>query len=409
MKSTIAVLVAAIAVAACGGGASPIKVATPRDCVNGPGISATEIRVGAIFPTSGQNGPFFKAAGLGVQARFKAENDAGGIGGRRLTMTAADDGDGQLANVNAARHLLVDDKVFGLIEVSTSADGGGKFLADEGVPVTGWGITSAWGMYRNMFGYRHSTSPKPKGEPVTRTAQFIKDHGGHRVAIVAGGATASVNVANQVAETVPALGMAVGYKTTELALGELDFAVPIREMITAKVDSLYTGLSANQNVALYKAAVAAGLHLKVALFPTGYDDRFASAYGKDLEGVYVAIDWRPFELPVPAHQRFKDYLEAVAPGEFPSQLAMIGWLSADTFIRGLREAGAGCPTRKAFISNLRRVRDYNADGLVPPTDFSAVFGKMPLCFYYLRLHDSHFVPQGDQPFCGVLLRDYKRS
>jgi hypothetical protein len=34
---------------------------------------------------------------------------------------------------------------------------------------------------------------------------------------------------------------------------------------------------------------------------------------------------------------------------------------------------------------------------------------MPLCFYYLRLHDSHFVPQGDQPFCGVLLRDYKRS
>ena len=397
-----------MAVAACGGGASSTKDATPRACVNDPGVSATEIRVGAIFPTSGQIGPFFKAAGPGIEARFKAENDAGGIAGRRLTMTAADDGDGQLANVNAARQLLAADKVFGLIEVSTSADGGAKFLADEGVPVTGWGITSAWGTYRNMFGYRYSTSPKPTGEPVTRSAQFIKDHGGRRVAIVAGGATASVNIANQVAETLPALGMSLGYKTTDVAFGETDFTVPAREMVTAGVDSLYTGLAATQNVALYKAVVAAGLHLQVTLFPTGYDDRFASSFGKDLEGVYVAIDWRPYELPVPAHQRFKDYLAAVAPGEFPSQLAMIGWLSADTFIRGLREAGVGCPTRAAFIKNLRRVRNYDADGLLPPTDFSAVFGKMPLCFYYLRLHVSHFVPQGDRPFCGVLLKDYKR-
>ena len=330
----------------------------------------------------------------------------GGVGGRQLTLVSADDGDGELANLNAARHLVVDDKAFGLIEVSTSGDGGAKFLADEGVPVTGWGITSAWGTYRNMFGYRYSTSPKPEGEPVTRTAQFIKDHGGQRVAIVAGGAAASVNVANQVGETLPALGMTLGYKTTEVALGDNDFAVQVQRMIDAKVDSLYTGMAATQNVTLYKAAAKAGLHFKVALFPTGYDDRFAAAFGADLEGAYVAIDWRPYELPVPAHDEFKQNLAAVAPDEFPSQLAMVGWLSADAFIRGLVEAGASCPTRKAFIANLRLVKDYDADGLLPPTDFGAVFGKMPLCFYYLQLHDSHFVPVGDKPFCGVLLKDY---
>jgi ABC-type branched-subunit amino acid transport system substrate-binding protein len=179
-------------------------------------------------------------------------------------------------------------------------------------------------------------------------------------------------------------------------------------MIDAKVDSLYTGMGAAQNVALYKAAAAAGLRFKVALFPTGYDDRFAAAYGQDLEGAYFAIDWRPYELPVPAHQAFKDNMAAVAPGEFPSQLAMIGWLSADAFIRGLRESGAACPTRKAFITDLRRVKDYDADGLLPPTDFGALFGKMPLCFFYLQLHDGHFVPVQDTPFCGVLLKDHER-
>lgn len=402
-----AVLTLAAATAGCRDSA-PTKVAEPRVCANDPGVSATEIKVGGIFPTSGPNGAFFKVAGLGITARFRAENQKGGVGGRQLTLVSADDGDGELANLNAARHLVVEADVFGIIEVTTSGDGGGKFLADEGVPVTGWGITPAWGTYRNMFGYHYSTSPKPEGEAVTRSAQFIKDHGGQRVAVVAGGAAASVNVANQMSETVPALGMTLGYSTTEVELGTEDFSVQAQQMIDAKVDSLYTGMGTTQNVSLYKAATMAGLHFKVALFPTGYDDRFASAFGADLEGAYFAIDWRPYELPVPAHELFKQHLAAVAPDEFPSQLAMVGWLSADAFIRGLVEAGESCPTRESFIANLRLVKDYDADGLVPPTDFGAVFGKMPLCFYYLQLQESHFVPVDDEPFCGVPLEDYKR-
>ena len=50
--------------------------------------------------------------------------------------------------------------------------------------------------------------------------------------------------------------------------------------------------------------------------------------------------------------------------------------------------------------------DYTADGLVPPTNFAEVFGKMPLCFWILQLHDSQFVPVSTEPTCGVLLKDY---
>jgi branched-chain amino acid transport system substrate-binding protein len=376
-------------------------------CVSSPGVSASQIKVGGIFPTSGQQGPFFKAVGSGVKARFHAENENGGIGGRQLTFVAADDGDGELANLNAARDLVVRERVFGVIEVSTNADGSGRFLHSEGVPVTGWGITPAWGTYRNMFGYRHSTSPKPEGEAVTRSAQFVKDHGGKRVAVVAGGAAASINVANQFADAVRALGMKVGYKSTDVPLGSVDWGTYVQGIIDGRADTLYTGLAPVDSASLAKAAKAAGVTLKVLLLPAGYDDRFAATYGPDLEGAYIAVDWRPYELHVPAHDRFKTNLTAVAPDEFPSQLAMVGWLSADTFIRGLGAAGASCPRRDAFIRNLRGVKDYTADGLVPPTDFAAEFGRMPLCFFYVQLHDSHFVPVDDEPFCGVLLKDYE--
>ncbi len=404
-------IAAFVLLAGCGSAASDgaARSGAAGSCsTSAPGIDNDEIKVGAIFPSSGPNLIVFKAVGAGISARFAEENTKGGVGGRRLRMVPADDGDGELANLTAARQLVVSEQVFGVIEASTNSEGSGKLLSDEHVPVTGWGITPAWGTFRNMFGYRFSTSPKPEGEPVTRVAEFIKAHGGRRVAIVAGGAQASVNVARQVAQTLPAVGLELGYETVEVPLGSNEFTDQVKAMKQAGVDSLYTGLSTLQNVALYKAAKQAGIKLKVAIFPTGYDGRVAAAFGAQLEGVYFSIDWRPFELHVPVHDRFKRMLAQVAPDEYPGQLAMVGWLSADTFIRGLHEAEDRCPTREAFIANLRRVKDFTADGLLPPTDYGALFGKMPLCSWILQLHDSKFVPVADEPICGVLLKDFKR-
>jgi branched-chain amino acid transport system substrate-binding protein len=174
------------------------------------------------------------------------------------------------------------------------------------------------------------------------------------------------------------------------------------------VDSLVTGLDTYANIDLFQATDAAGLHFKVGMLPTGYDGRLAAADGKILAGAYVAIDWRPFELPVPAQQEFKQELAAVAPSDYPGQLAMVGWLSADTFIRGLQAAGTACPTRAAFISKLRQVKNYTADGLLPKTDFAAVFGKEPLCYWELQVENDAFVPTSPNPFCGTLFKKPSR-
>ena len=56
------------------------------------------------------------------------------------------------------------------------------------------------------------------------------------------------------------------------------------------------------------------------------------------------------------------------------QVPFIGWLSAEMFIQGLKEAGLNCPTREAFIANLRLVDDYDGGGAFDPVDLSEGFG-----------------------------------
>jgi len=396
------------ALALCGSLLSPAGTRLPSSSLASatcdhpaPGVSTTAIKVGAIFPVTGPQGPFFSAVAGGILARFHAQNDSGGIGGRQLELVTADDGDGALENQEAAKYLVSNDHVFGIIEASTNSDGSGSYLNQQHIPVTGWGITPSWGRYLNMFGYRYSTSPNPNGEPTTQVAAFIKAHGGNRVAVLGGGAGSSVNFAKQVIETLPSFGLKLAYENLNEPLGQTDFSFDVAAMKRDHVDALVTGMDTYANIDIYQAAQAIGLHIKVGMLPTGYDARLAAADGKILAGAYVAIDWRPFELPVPAQQAFKQNLAEVAPSDYPAQLAMVGWLSADTFIRGLQAAGTACPTRAAFITKLRRVKNYTADGLLPKTDFAAVFGKMPLCYWELQIENNGFTPVSANPFCGT--------
>ena len=389
----------------CASGATATRTASAASCSQpDPGMTKTAIELGAIYPTTGPQGSFFAAVGSGIEARFRAQNASGGIGRRRLQLVSADDGDGLLENESAAHYLVSVDHVFGIIEASTNSDGSGRYLHQLGIPVTGWGITPAWGQYLNMFGYRYSTSPNPNGEPTSTVAAFVKAHGGRRIAVLAGGAAASVTFARQIIETLPAYGLTLAYQNLNEPLGQTDYSFDAKAMQRAGVDTLVTGLDTFSNIDVYKAAEAIGLHFRLGMLPAGYDSRLAAADGSVLAGAYVAIDWRPFELPVPAHQEFKAEMAAVAPSVFPGQLAMVGWLSADTFIRGLEAAGVSCPTRAGFITNLRKVKGYTASGLLPPTDFAAVFGKMPLCYWELEIHQSGFSPSSSQPFCGTLYR-----
>ncbi|MGJ5181218.1 ABC transporter substrate-binding protein [Bradyrhizobium oligotrophicum] len=108
-----------------------------------PGVTADEIRIGAVLPLSGP------AAAAGRAIRTGLENalaEAGAIYGRRLRLIAADGGN----DVNAALHALTaDDQVFAL--VATMLPAGVERIEDEDVPVIGPLRPSVTHPASNMF------------------------------------------------------------------------------------------------------------------------------------------------------------------------------------------------------------------------------------------------------------------
>src|SRR5437773_4545003 len=63
----------------------------PAFAAEEPGISATEIKIGGVFPFSGPASSI-GLVGKGLMAYIQALNDRGGVNGRKINYIAYDDG-----------------------------------------------------------------------------------------------------------------------------------------------------------------------------------------------------------------------------------------------------------------------------------------------------------------------------
>jgi branched-chain amino acid transport system substrate-binding protein len=374
------------------------RVAEPDPCRLDPGVTDTEIKVGGLVPESGPRAISFQPSEEGIRARFAKANQDRELGNRTLVFRPLDDGSDAARNREVARQLVESEKVFGIIEMSDQADGSAQYLNEQGIPVVGWHVgRPVWSVYENMFAFRAPASAEPEKEYNTRNALLIKEYGGTNVALVGGGNQSSVLFMNRVEKVIDASdGLEVVYKTTDVVAGTTEFTAIVQRIKESGADSLITGMDFTQNTALSDQLEKAGVDLKVVIFPGGYDSRVLSIPG--VEGALFGLEFKPFELRTPSYQEFD---RAMPPGAVRNQVTYAGWLSAHLFIEGIKQAGVRCPTREAFITNLRLLKDYTANGAFDPVDFTDVFGKEFECVYYVKVENGAFVPQFEgKQFCG---------
>jgi branched-chain amino acid transport system substrate-binding protein len=96
-------------------------------------------------------------------------------------------------------------------------------------------------------------------------------------------------------------------------------------------------------------------------------------------------------------------------GGIPSDNIEYSYIAADTMINGLKLAGAN-PTRKAFITNLRKVSNYTAEGLLTTPIIFSHFGTLGMipkksCGPLLEIKGKDFVPALN--VCGTLVKGSK--
>src|SRR5450432_3565411 len=103
--------------------------------VDAPGVTATEIKIGGVFPFSGPASSI-GLVGKGVLAYVQLLNDRGGINGRKIDYIALDDAYSPPKAVEHVRRLVESDEVsFIFSQLGTPGNSAAaKYLAVKGVP-----------------------------------------------------------------------------------------------------------------------------------------------------------------------------------------------------------------------------------------------------------------------------------
>jgi ABC-type branched-subunit amino acid transport system substrate-binding protein len=397
-------IVTAAMVPACDAiGSSTGRQAAAPDC-KAPGVTTDRVKLGLLYPDTGNAASLFLPFRAGVDARLGVENDAGGVNGRKVVYSWRDDESQPSVNLIAARILVDVDQVFGIIESTSAASGSAAFLNSRNVPVTGTSLEPAWTVYKNMFSYSNLITDGPS---ITTWGEFVAERGGHRAVLAQASFSAtSLSFAKDLTASLRDAGVTV-VDTLEVA-GPIDLDAVGQRIKESGADVLVGAVTGASFGQIVLAARLAGANLRVMLTPTGYDQSLLRTFSTILSGVYLFVDYLPFEMNTAAHQKFLQAMPKYSPQLQPAnqQAALSGWISADMFLRGLKEAGT-CPTRESFISALRAVTGYDAGGLLPgPIDFNAGFGQLNLCYTFLQVSPDakRFEVVQPAPRCGSRIK-----
>jgi branched-chain amino acid transport system substrate-binding protein len=364
------------------------------------------ITLAYITSLTGQAAPQFADSQAGFIARIDQQNAMGGVNGHKLVPLVIDDQTSPTAIATAVQEA--DSRAFGIVSVSQLFFLAAKYPNEQGVPVTGsYTDGPEWGEqpYTNMFSSDHG-SVDPKYPVNTLTGSFLKQHGGTVIGTYGYGiAPLSAASARGSGESFRDAGGKIGVVDTSVPLDTTDFTAAALVAKQEGVNAIVPSLQNNSNFALATALAQAGVRIKAALFPTGYDPAVIhSPVGAAVQGDYFVSLFRPFQAPDAGTELEQTPLEKYAhftKAQFPTYSQTEAWLGADLMIKGLQMAGSN-PSRAAVIKDLRSIKAYNGNGLLPVTiNYSTIFGHdPPSCGWVLKAEPSGFVPISTQPVCG---------
>jgi branched-chain amino acid transport system substrate-binding protein len=134
-----------------------LALGSPAFAGDAPGVTATEVKVGGIFPFSGPASSI-GLVGRGILAYVQSINDRGGINGRKINYIAYDDAYSPPKAVEHARKLVESDEVaFMFSQLGTPGNSAtAKYLISKGVPAIA--IVSGSNKFTNVADFPLTTT-----------------------------------------------------------------------------------------------------------------------------------------------------------------------------------------------------------------------------------------------------------
>jgi len=374
--------------------------------VNEPGVTSTQINVGGVVAKTNPLGGDYAAAFDGVQAYFNMVNASKdkGIYGRKLNLSSKRD-DQVGMNRQEVQGLISEDNVFAVLPVATLLFTGADLLGQSGIPTFGWNINAEWGSEQaagppNLFGEKGSflcfTCP-------TQTLPWLaqKLHK-KKIGVLAYQVPQSADCAKGVQATFDKYpGGKVEFVDTSLAFGVTDLSNDVSQMKDKGVDMVTTCMDNNGTLTLAKEMKKQGLNANQYL-PNAYNQKFISENAPFFQGSYALTFFTPFEVKQKP-KGLQDFQKWMKKGGFEqNENAMAGWINADQFVTGLKEAGPDF-SRQKLVDAINAEKNFTANGLLAGIDWSVAHqaDQAQGCTVLSKIDNGKFVPsfgQTGKPF-----------
>lgn len=377
---------------AAGGGAGGsipgVKAASCAGFKNQKGITDKVIQLGNSSDISGPVPGLFASAQQGTKAYIAYFNATSNICGRKLALTTLDSRTDAGADQQAYTKLC--DSVFAAVGSMSAFDSGGASTAAScGLPdIRSAAVTATRNACNTCFGAQ-ATGPREWSNAIpdfflthykaaTQKAAFL---------YLNAGAAAENAVTQQKVGTKR--GMKFIY-TAGIDVAEFNYGPYVQQLKSRGVEWVQFIGGYQQGVRLAQAMQSANYKPQVMHFdPTVYDAGFVRSGGSAVEGAITSPTFTPFEESQPELNRYKQWLQQVAPGATPTFFGLYSWSAAKLFVEESLGLG-GKLTRASLVSEIRGVHKWTGGGMHGPMD---VGGKhSPSCVRFLQLRGGKWVP-----------------
>ena len=353
--------------------AAALSLAVPALAQTAPGVTATEIKLGAWIPLTGPVAIYGVPQRAGSDAYFGMINAAGGINGRKITYLVEDNAYNPQRTVAAARKLISSDNVLAIVSPNGTAQSAAAFpyvLEEEKVPFLNPYAGALEWYYPprdNLFGVQI-----PYEFQANAAGQLAVRDGATKVIVVFSALPAFENIAKHTEAGIKAAatkaGKTIPVEFMAVKFGTQDFA-PIAIDIAKRQPSTIVYYMVHSEIAnLIKEQKKQGFTAKNYSYGPTAQNSFIDLAGDAAEGFTVTSFIVPPDTDSPAVREYRDALAKYAPGEKPDFASLTSF--GGTKIVGEAICRVTGPlTRQSLVAAMETIKDFDT-GIFPPVTYS---------------------------------------
>jgi branched-chain amino acid transport system substrate-binding protein len=380
---------------------------TAGNTASAPGITPDTITVGVVLDETGVAASNTKGYAA-FKARIDAQNDAGGIYGRKIKLVFEDGQSSYTPNLTAVQKIVQGSNPFVMVDESYALAQSYRYLVAQKIPtVTGGYDGSEYADAGNEYLLPLIGNIGKNFPPVnTIVPTFMKDQGVTKGAGLGYSVSPSSSAAAQrIVEALATVGLPGGYVNTSIPFGGENVGSVILDMKRQGVDGAYLAMDNGTNFAVANTAIQNGLIFKALVMATGYDEDLlnnpTTVATAEKGNVFIASQFVPYEAATPGVDRmratFQKYL-GLSASYHPIYGYWVAYADAQLLIDGLMAAGRN-PARQGFVDAVRSFDNYTADGLFcGGVSFTlATYGKVDTrdgCSYIMKVQNAKFTVVG---------------